>query len=99
MAEPSWDERLDDEEEPLYPIGVVAELLDVTVQVVRRYDDSGVVSPARSDGGQRRYSRNDIARLARVVEMSDEGISSAGIRRILELEAELEDLKGDQDDG
>lgn len=84
-----WEERLDDEDEPVYPIGVVADLLNVSVQVVRRYDEPDMVAPDRSDGGQRRYSRRDIARLARILELSDEGISGAGIRRILALEQEL----------
>lgn len=84
-----WEERLDDKDEPVYPIGVVADLLNVSVQVVRRYDEPDMVAPDRSDGGQRRYSRRDIARLARILELSDEGISGAGIRRILALEQEL----------
>jgi MerR family transcriptional regulator/heat shock protein HspR len=85
----SWEERLDDHDEPVYPIGVVAELLNVSVQVVRRYDDQDVVEPERSHGGQRRYSRRDIERLSHVLELADEGISIAGIRRILDLEREL----------
>ena len=85
----NWQERLDDHDEPVYPIGVVADLLDVSVQVVRRYDDVEVVEPQRSDGGQRRYSRRDIARLAHVLELADEGISVAGIRRIIALEQQL----------
>lgn len=85
----NWEERLDDHDAPVYPIGVVADLLDVSVQVVRRYDDVDVVEPERSDGGQRRYSRRDIARLAHVLELAGEGISVAGIRRILDLERQL----------
>lgn len=85
----NWEERLDDYDEPVYPIGVVADLLGVNVQVVRRYDDVEVVEPERSDGGQRRYSRHDIAQLAHVLELADEGIPVAGIRRILELERQL----------
>jgi MerR family transcriptional regulator/heat shock protein HspR len=91
IVERSWEERLDDHDEPVYPIGVVAELLNVSVQVVRRYDDHEVVEPERSHGGQRRYSRRDIARLSHVLELADEGISIAGIRRILDLERQLED--------
>lgn len=85
----NWEERLDDHDAPVYPIGVVADLLDVSVQVVRRYDDVAIVEPERSDSGQRRYSRRDIARLAHVLELADEGISVAGIRRIIELERQL----------
>lgn len=85
----NWEERLDDHDEPVYPIGVVADLLGVSVQVVRRYDDVEVVEPQRSDSGQRRYSRRDIAQLAHVLELADEGIPVAGIRRILALERQL----------
>jgi MerR family transcriptional regulator/heat shock protein HspR len=69
---------------------VVADLLGVSVQVVRRYDDEALVEPERSEGGQRRYSRRDIERLAHVLELADEGISLMGIRRIIELERQLE---------
>ncbi|HWB72428.1 MAG TPA: MerR family transcriptional regulator [Egibacteraceae bacterium] len=86
----AWEERLGDEDAPIYPIGVVADLLGVSVQVVRRYDDPGLVEPDRSDSGQRRYSRRDIARLARVLQLADDGVSSAGIRRILDLEEQLD---------
>lgn len=89
-----WEERLDDHDEPVYPIGVVADLLNVSVQVIRRYDEPDMVAPDRSDSGQRRYSRRDIARLARILELSDEGISPAGIRRILTLEKELAKARG-----
>lgn len=89
-----WEERLDDWDEPVYPIGVVADLLNVNVQVIRRYDEPDMVAPDRSDGGQRRYSRRDIAHLARILRLSEEGISTAGIRRILALEKELEAARG-----
>ncbi len=85
-----WEQRLDDRDEPMYPIGVVADLLNVSVQVVRRYDDDAMVEPERSQGGQRRYSRRDIARLAHILQLADEGISVAGIKRILALEDELD---------
>jgi MerR family transcriptional regulator/heat shock protein HspR len=90
-VERNWEERLDDHDEPVYPIGVVADLLNVSVQVVRRYDDEDMVEPERSHAGQRRYSRRDIARLAHVLELADEGISIAGIRRILDLERQLQE--------
>lgn len=89
-----WEQRLDDHDEPVYPIGVVADLLQVSVQVIRRYDDDAMVEPERSEGGQRRYSRRDIARLAHILQLADEGISTAGIKRILALEEQLEALDG-----
>lgn len=83
----------------MYTIGVVADLLDVSVQVVRRYDEPEMVAPDRSEGGQRRYSRRDIARLARILALADEGISPAGIKRILALEAELSAARDQDGDG
>lgn len=92
---PEWERRLDDEGAPVYAIGVVADLLKVSVQVIRRYDDAAMVEPDRSEGGQRRYSRRDIARLAHILELADEGISTAGIKRILALEDRLASVEGD----
>lgn len=85
-----WERTLDDPSEALYTVGVVAELMDVDPQVVRGYDQRGIVTPTRSDTGQRRYSREDIQRLSRAMDLADEGIPTAGIERILELEDELE---------
>lgn len=88
-----WEEVLDDPEEPLYTVGVVAELMGVEPQVVRGYDKRGLVEPGRSDAGHRRYSRADIRRLARAMRLADEGIPAAGIERILGLEDELRDRR------
>lgn len=84
---------LDDEHAPLYTVGQVAEVLGVQPAFVRRLDGEGVVQPSRSDGGQRRYSRAEIGCVQRVSEMASEGMTLAGIRRILVLEAEVADLK------
>ena len=89
-----WERRLGDEDAALYPIGVVAELLNVDVQVVRRLEAAGVVEPARSEARQRRYSRRDIARLAHALRLADEGIPTAGIKRIMDLEDVVRDLTG-----
>jgi MerR family transcriptional regulator, heat shock protein HspR len=84
-----WEEALDDPEEALYTVGVVADLMGVDPQVVRGYDKRGLVRPDRSGSGQRRYSRRDIERLSRAMELADEGIPGVGIDRILALEDEL----------
>ena len=84
---------IDDENAPLYAVGQVAEMLGVQPAFLRRLDLEQVVRPARSEGGQRRYSRAEIMRVQRVWEMAGEGVSLAGIRRILELEFEVADLK------
>jgi len=83
----------DDEHAPLYSVGQVAAMLDVQPAFLRRLDMEQVVQPARSDGGQRRYSRSEIHRIERVSAMAGEGMTLAGIRRILVLEAEVAALK------
>lgn len=84
---------IDDEHAPLYTVGQVAGMLDVQPAFLRRLDVEEVVEPARSDGGQRRYSRNDIETVQHVVTMADAGMTLVGIRRILALEAEVAELK------
>jgi MerR family transcriptional regulator/heat shock protein HspR len=79
----------DDEHAPVYSVGQVAGMLGVQPAFLRRLDIEEVVQPARSEGGQRRYSRSEIARVQQVSAMADEGMTLAGIRRILELEAEV----------
>jgi MerR family transcriptional regulator/heat shock protein HspR len=87
------DLPFDDGHAPLYTVGQVAGMLDVQPAYLRRLDVEQVVQPARSDGGQRRYSRDEIALVQHVTAMADAGMSLAGIRRILVLEAEVAALK------
>jgi len=83
----------DDEHAPLYTVGQVAGILGVQPAFLRRLDVEEVVQPARSEGRQRRYTRAEVSRVQRVSEMAGEGMTLAGIRRILLLEAEVADLK------
>ncbi len=84
--------NLDDENTPLYTVGQVAQLLAVKQEFLRRCDELRVVSPRRSAGGQRRYSRVEIRVMQQVVTMADAGMTLPAIRRIIELEAELASL-------
>ncbi len=70
----------------VYGISVAAELSGVPVQSLRLYERYGLVRPSRSDGGTRRYSADDLARLRRISELVAVGINLAGIARILELQ-------------
>jgi MerR family transcriptional regulator/heat shock protein HspR len=83
----------DDEHFALYTVGQVAGMLDVQPAFLRRLDEQEVVRPARSEGGQRRYSRNDIAVVVHVASMADAGMTLPAIRRILVLEAENDALR------
>ena len=83
----------DDEHAPLYTVGQVAGMLGVQPAFLRRLDAEEVVQPARSDGGQRRYTRSEISLVQQVSAMAGEGMTLAGIRRILVLEAQVADLQ------
>jgi MerR family transcriptional regulator/heat shock protein HspR len=82
-----------DDELAIFTVGQVASMLRVQAAFVRRLDAEQVVEPARSDGGHRRYSRRQMLQVQRVSEMAGEGLTLAGIRRILVLEAEVADLR------
>ena len=84
---------IDDHAASLYTVGQVAEMLGVQPAFLRRLDSEGVVQPGRSTGGQRRYSRHEIGQVQRVSAMAAEGLTLAGIRRLLVMEAELADLR------
>jgi MerR family transcriptional regulator, heat shock protein HspR len=70
----------------VYGISVAAELSGVAVQSLRLYERYGLLTPSRSDGGTRRYSADDLARLKRIGELVEAGVNLAGIGRILNLE-------------
>ena len=74
---------------------VAADLAGMHPQTLRQYDRLGLVSPARTRGRGRRYSHRDVERLRRIQSLSQEGINLEGIRRILALEARVEELEAD----
>jgi MerR family transcriptional regulator/heat shock protein HspR len=81
---------VEDDQRALYIISVAAELAGVHPQTLRIYERKGLIEPSRTEGRSRRYSDRDIALLQRIQELTNEGVSLAGVRKILELEAELE---------
>jgi DNA-binding transcriptional MerR regulator len=70
----------------VYGISVAAEPSGIPVQSLRLYERHGLLNPIRSDGGTRRYSADDLARLQRISELVAAGVNLAGIGRILDLE-------------
>lgn len=78
-----------DSNRAVYVISVAAELAGVHPQTLRIYERKGLVAPARTGGGSRRYSDADIERLRRVQGLTDEGLNLAGVKRVLALEREL----------
>ncbi len=79
----------------VYVISVAAELAGVHPQTLRIYERKGLVEPARTQGGSRRYSDQDIDLLRRIQTLTDAGLNLAGVHRVLELEAEIERLRAE----
>jgi MerR family transcriptional regulator, heat shock protein HspR len=86
MADTSGDTGVPASDHGVYGISVAAELSGIAVQSLRLYERYGLLTPARSEGGTRRYSADDLARLKRISELVDAGINLGAIARILGLE-------------
>ncbi|OLT38714.1 heat-shock protein HspR [Saccharomonospora sp. CUA-673] len=83
-----------DEDTPVFVISVAAQLSGLHAQTLRSYDRMGLVSPGRTTGGGRRYSMRDIAQLREVQRLSQsEGVNLAGVKRIIDLENQVEALQ------
>jgi MerR family transcriptional regulator, heat shock protein HspR len=78
---------------PVYVISVAAELTGLHPQTLRAYDRIGLVRPGRTGGGGRRYSWRDIEMLREIVELTSAGIGLEGVKRILELENQVQALR------
>jgi MerR family transcriptional regulator, heat shock protein HspR len=81
----------------VYGISVAAELSGINEQSLRLYERQGLITPARSEGGTRRYSADDLARLQRISKLVDDGVNLAGVARILDLE-DRNELLDDRND-
>ena len=79
----------------VYVISVAAELAGMHPQTLRIYERRGLVRPARTQGGNRRYSDADIERLQRISDLAEQGMNLEGIRRVMELEAENSRLRAE----
>ena len=79
----------------VYVISVAAELAGVHPQTLRFYERKGLVDPTRTGGGNRRYSERDIERLRYIGALTAGGLNLEGVRRVLELEAELDTLRAE----
>ena len=85
-----------DADRGVYGISVAAELVGMGVQTLRLYEARGLLEPARTDGGTRRYSAHDLDRLRRIGELIEAGLNIAGIAMVLDLEAENARLRDDE---
>jgi MerR family transcriptional regulator, heat shock protein HspR len=91
MVNPGWA----DMDRGLFSISVAAELAGLHPQTLRIYEREGLLDPARSTGGTRRYSRRDIGRLQEICALTADGLNLAGIRRVLQLQEETRQLQSE----
>lgn len=82
----------------VYAISVAAELTDAGVQNLRVYERHGLVVPARTAGGTRRYSEEDLDRVRRILHLLDGGLNLAGVARVLALEDDNAALRAELDE-
>ena len=93
MARTNQHPMAPDDETPVFVISVAAQLAGLHAQTLRQYDRLGLVSPERTRGGGRRYSGRDVSLLREIQRLSQEGVSLAGIQRILDLENQVDALR------
>ncbi|MCP3739226.1 MerR family transcriptional regulator [Rossellomorea sp. BNER] len=78
---------------PLFPIGIVMQLTDLTARQIRYYEEHELISPARNDGNRRVFSLNDIDKLLEIKDLLDQGINMAGIKKIFAVKNEQVETK------
>jgi MerR family glutamine synthetase transcriptional repressor len=74
---------------PLFPIGIVMQLTELTARQIRYYEEHELISPARTDGNRRLFSLIDIDRLLEIKDLIDQGINMAGIKKIFQNKEQL----------
>ena len=74
---------------PKYSIGIVSQLLGLPPQVLRRYEEAGLLEPARQAGKNRLYSDQDIAMLEEIAKLSEQGVNAIGIRHIIRIRRDV----------
>jgi len=96
MADRMGDRRADrDANQAVYVISVAAELTGMHPQTLRIYERKGLLDPSRTSGGSRRFSERDLERLRHIQELTSTGLNLEGVRRVLQLEAELARLRAE----
>lgn len=90
------EEKFDDTDFPAYTMGRATELVGATQPFLRSLEESGLITPTRSDGGHRRYSRAQLRQAARARELVDQGMPVWGACRIIALEDQLAELGATQ---
>jgi MerR family transcriptional regulator/heat shock protein HspR len=79
----------------VYVISVAAELAGVHPQTLRIYERKGLLEPARTEGGSRRYSEDDIELLRRIQDLTEQGLNLAGVKRVLAMQGQLDAMRAE----
>lgn len=87
MTEPTTDGT-----RPLYAISVAAELAGLPIPTLRLYERHGLLTPARSEGGTRRYSERDVGRIRRISQLVQDGVTLGAVGMVLDLQDDNADL-------
>ena len=87
------NDELDQADRALYSISVVTELTGVSQQALRGYEDKGLVTPHRTEGGTRRYSRDDIDHINEIAKLLESGLNYEGVVQVMKLQAEADGLR------
>lgn len=87
------NDEVDESDRALFSISVVTELTGVSQQVLRGYEDRGLVTPHRTDGGTRRYSRDDVDRINEIAKLLETGLNHEGVHQVMKLQAEADGLR------
>jgi MerR family glutamine synthetase transcriptional repressor len=77
---------------PLFPIGTVMQLTELTARQIRYYEEHELISPARTDGNRRLFSLSDIDRLLEIKDLIDQGVNMAGIKQLLLIKDQQENV-------
>ncbi len=83
---------MSDRAKGVFAISVAADMVSMQIQNLRVYERHGIVNPSRTPGGTRLYSADDLTRLRRIRILLDEGLNLVGVRRVMDLEDEIERL-------
>ena len=92
------NDALDRSDRALFGISVVTELTGVSQQTLRGYEDRGLITPHRTAGGTRRYSRDDIDRIGEIARLLGTGLNHEGVHQVMKLQAEADGLRQELND-